>query len=148
MSEIQNAVDAVQEVAAEVSPAPVEFNNITSAADIKARLDWGEPAFTIIDIRDRQSYNEKRIAGAIPGASEEELSRVRQTLEKNRDIYIYGSSDNEAKRTALQLVESGFERVSIIAGGLSAWDTASGLTEGRDAAPDKLRPGFVNNITE
>ncbi len=148
MSEIQDAVDAVQEVAAEVSPAPVEFNNVTSAADVKARLDWGEPAFTMIDVRDRASYNEKRIAGAIPGASEEELSRVRQTLEADRDIYVYGGSDDEAKRVASQLSESGFGRVSVIEGGLSAWNAAGGLTEGRDADPDKVSPGFVNKVTD
>lgn len=147
-SEVEAAVDAVQEVAAEISPAPVEFNSVTSATDVKARLDWGEPAFTIIDTRDRVSYNDRRIAGAIPAASEEELNRVRQTLETSRDIYVYGSSDNEAKQVASQLADGGFDRVSIIEGGLSAWDAAGGLTEGRDAAPDKLRPGFVNSMTD
>jgi rhodanese-related sulfurtransferase len=148
MSEIQASVEAIQEMAKRVSPAPVGFSDVTSAADIKARLDWGEPAFTIIDVRDRQSYNEQRIVGAIPAGLEEELNRVRQTLEPNRDIYVYGNSDDDAKRTASQLVESGFERVSIIKDGLSAWTAAGGLMEGCNAKSDEASPNLPNSDSE
>lgn len=148
MSEAQNAIEAAQEIVTEVSPAPVEFKNVTPATDVKARLDWGESAFTIIDIRDRKIYNEQRIAGAIPAASDEDRSRVYQTLEKERDIYVYGHSDSDAKEAAQQLAEDGFKRVSIIEGGLAAWAAAGGLTEGRNATPDKMNPDFVNDIVE
>ena len=93
MSGIINAVDAVQEVAAEMSPAPATFESVSSAADLKARLDWGEPALTIIDVRDRDSFNNERIMGAISMPIEELTDRVGQTLEINRDIYVYGASD-------------------------------------------------------
>lgn len=146
MSEIERAVDAVQEVVAEVSPAPVEFNKMTSATDVKARLDWGEPALTIIDIRDRESYNDRRIAGAIPGASEEELKRVRESLEAERDIYVYGNSDDDGKRVAADLEKAGFERVAVLKGGLSAWKSAGGLTEGRDTQSPKVSPEFAQKL--
>ncbi|MEO1094089.1 MAG: rhodanese-like domain-containing protein [Cyanobacteria bacterium J06638_28] len=148
MSEIQDAVDAVQEIAVEVSPAPVEFNRVTSATDVKARLDWGEPALTIIDIRDRQSFNEKRIMGAIQASSEEAMARVQQTLEADRDIYLYGASDAEAKQVAAQFDAAGFKRVAVLEGGLPAWDAIGGATEGRNAEPNEVSPGFVKNVTE
>jgi rhodanese-related sulfurtransferase len=148
MSELQNAVDAVQEIATEFSPAPVEFHRTTAPADIKARLDWGEPAFTIIDVRDRESFNEKRIMGALHAHSDAEITNVQQTLEADRDIYIYGSSDEQAKRRAQEFDAAGFKRVAVIAGGLSAWEAIAGATEGRNAGPNPVSPGFVRNIVE
>jgi rhodanese-related sulfurtransferase len=32
---------------------------------LKERLDWGEPALTIIDVRDRDAFNISHICGAI-----------------------------------------------------------------------------------
>ena len=148
MSEIQNAIDAVQEVAVEVSPAPVEFNRVTAAADIKARLDWGEPALTIIDLRDRQSFNAKRIMGAVHACADDEIRRVQQTLEVDRDIYLYGNSNEDAKRTAIQFDAAGFKRVAVIEGGLSAWEAIGGATEGRNAGPNPVSPNFVQNVAE
>ena len=50
----------------DVTPVPTEFKPVTPPLDIKKRLDWGEPALTIIDVRDRTAYNQERIMGAIP----------------------------------------------------------------------------------
>jgi rhodanese-related sulfurtransferase len=36
------------------------------AHDLKLRLEWGHPALTIIDVRDRHTYNQGHISGAIP----------------------------------------------------------------------------------
>lgn len=130
MSGIIDAVDAVQEVAAEVSPAPAKFEVVTSATDLKARLDWGEPALTIIDVRDRKSYNEERIMGAISLPIEELTSRAPETLETDRDIYVYGDSDQATEGAAIQMYEAGFEHIAAIKGGLSAWREAGGATEG------------------
>ena len=126
MSGIIDAVDAVQEVAAEVSTAPATFDSVSSAVDLKARLDWGEPALTIVDIRDRESFNNERIMGAISIPIEELITRIGQTLEINRDIYVYGDTDKATIGAAIQLHEAGFERISAIEGGLSAWKYANG----------------------
>jgi rhodanese-related sulfurtransferase len=32
---------------------------------LKKRLDWGEPALTIIDVRDREAFNTSHITGAV-----------------------------------------------------------------------------------
>ncbi|MEO0458126.1 MAG: rhodanese-like domain-containing protein [Cyanobacteria bacterium P01_A01_bin.114] len=130
---INEAVDAVQEIAAEVSPAPATFDQVASAADLRARLNWGEPALTIIDVRDRESYNDMRITGAISLPVEELTQRAGQTLESNRDIYVYGDNDEATSGAALQLHSAGFERVSALRGGLMAWKANGGAIEGRKA---------------
>ena len=133
MSEIMNAVEATQEIVNEVSPAPQTFERFTAPEDLKARLDWGEPAFTIIDVRDRTQYNEQRIQGAIHYNPDELVERVQQTLELDRDIYIYADDEGAASIAAAKLDEAGFKKVAVLEGGLNAWQAASGVVEGRAA---------------
>lgn len=130
---INEAVDAVQEIAAEITPVPATFDRVASASDLKARLNWGEPALTIIDVRDRESFNDMRITGAISLPIEVLTERASQTLEPNRDIYVYGETDEATMGAALQLHSAGFERVSALRGGLPAWKANQGPIEGRKA---------------
>ncbi|MEM1251861.1 MAG: rhodanese-like domain-containing protein [Cyanobacteria bacterium P01_H01_bin.21] len=132
MSGIIDAVEAVQEIAAEVSPAPAKFDNVSSTADLKARLDWGEPALTIIDVRDRKSFNEERIMGAISLPIDELAARAAQNLEMDRDIYVYGDNDQATEGAAIQMYKAGFERIAAIRGGLPAWKAVGGAVEGRN----------------
>lgn len=132
MSGIIDAVDAVQEIAAEVSPAPAGFDNVSSTADLKSRLDWGEPALTIIDVRDRESFNNERIMGAISLPIGELITRAPQILELDRDIYVYGDSNQATEGAAIQMYQAGFERIAAIKGGLPAWKAVGGAVEGRN----------------
>jgi rhodanese-related sulfurtransferase len=132
MSEIVDAVEAAQEIANEVSPAPQTFERFTSAEDLKARLNWGEPALTIIDVRDREQFNEQRIQGAIPYPADELVKRAQETLESNRDIYIYADDEGAAVNAASQLDQAGFQKVAVLEGGLKAWKAAAGAVEGRN----------------
>lgn len=89
--------------------------------DLKARLDWGEPALTIIDIRDRALFNESHVMGAISMPATELMSRITSSLEFDRDLYIYAGTDEEAKVAAEQLRAVGYEQVSVLRGGVAAW---------------------------
>lgn len=89
--------------------------------DLKARLDWGEPALTIIDVRDRNEFNISHIMGAVPMPLNEPLQRVLGKLELGRDIYIYGTTDEETAAAATKLRGLGYQNVSEIRGGLAAW---------------------------
>lgn len=89
--------------------------------DLKARLDWGEPALTIIDVRDRSEFNTSHILGAVPMPLNESTHRVLDKLELGRDIYIYGATDEETATAAAQLRAAGYQNVSEIRGGLAAW---------------------------
>lgn len=102
----------------------------TDAHVLKSRLEWGEPAFTIIDVRDRQTYNEGHIMGALPMTMDGLGDAAAKSLAKSRDIYIYGGSDDETTRAAQALRSSGFENVSELKGGLAAWKAIGGPTEG------------------
>jgi rhodanese-related sulfurtransferase len=92
--------------------------------DLKARLDWGEPALTIVDVRDRDAFNEARITGAISFPLAELVERATQTLEKIRDIYVYGDTDEMTASAASYLQDAGFQHVAKLQGGLAAWQAA------------------------
>ncbi|QIZ69960.1 rhodanese-like domain-containing protein [Oxynema aestuarii] len=91
------------------------------ASDLKARLDWGEPALTIVDVRDRDDFNEAHICGAVSIPRAQLLDRALRFLELTRDIYIYGTSDEETARAAGELRRAGYRKVSELRGGVAAW---------------------------
>jgi len=100
---LPSAINAVQELVEEISPAPVTFKRISSAKALKNRLDWGKPDLTIIDVRDRYAFNQERITGAVLVDLEHLIHQVNQMLEINRDIYIYGASEEDTINAASQL---------------------------------------------
>jgi rhodanese-related sulfurtransferase len=97
---------------------------------LKSRLEWGEPAFTILDVRDRMTYNQGHIMGAMSMALDELVDRATPSLAKSRDIYVYGANDEETAQAAQMLRSAGFEHVSHLRGGLAAWKAVGGPTEG------------------
>lgn len=92
--------------------------------DLKQRLDWGEPALTIIDIRERQDFQEIHVSGSVSIPYPDLLISVTRCFESNRDLYIYGNSDGEAEMAADQLRQAGYSRVSVLRGGVAAWKAA------------------------
>ena len=130
MSEQKAEAKAISEikekVVDKVAPTPPEITAKSSAQAMKERLQWGEPGLTIIDARDRESFLEERITGAM-------LLSDMSKLENNREIYVYGNSDSEAEEAANDLRQSGYEKVSQLQGGLAGWKAVDGPTEGRAA---------------
>ena len=119
------AISEIKEnVVDKVAPTPPEMTAKSSAQALKERLQWGEPGLTIIDARDRESFLEERITGAM-------LISDMNKLEPNREIYVYGSKDQEAAEAADNLRQSGYEKVSQLQGGLAGWKAVQGPTEGR-----------------
>lgn len=114
-------------------PVPAPLKPQSTVFDLKERLDWGEPALTIIDIRSRDAFNASRITGAVLIPADELAVRVSATLEYERDIYIYGDSDAQSADAAAQLREVGFQNVAELTGGLAAWNAARGAVEGYTA---------------
>jgi len=98
--------------------------------ELLQRLNWGEPALTIIDTRDRAAFNNERITGAVPMSQEHLPDAAIPDLEYNRDIYLYGDTAESAATAANQLRQAGYQKVAEIRGGLSAWKDISGPTEG------------------
>lgn len=101
------------------TPRPLQAQS--RVYDLKARLDWGEPALTILDVRDRTEFNTSHILGAVPMPINEPTDRVLDKLELGRDIYVYGETDEETATAAAKLRNAGYQNVSEIRGGLAAW---------------------------
>ncbi len=102
-------------------PTPPPLKAQSLVYDLKARLDWGEPALTIVDVRDRSEFNQNHILGAMSIPMPELLPRASATLEVTRDIYIYGDTDEETAEAANALRTAGFHNVSELRGGVAAW---------------------------
>ncbi len=98
--------------------------------DLKHRLAWGEPALTIVDVRDRAAYNRSRIMGALSLPMADLVERALDTVELTRDIYVYGETDDETAVAAQQLRMAGFVSVSELKGGLAAWKALGYQIEG------------------
>jgi rhodanese-related sulfurtransferase len=97
---------------------------------LKNRLDWGEPALTIIDVRDRPAFNASHIMGAIAMPIAELVSRAQASLELVRDIYVYGESEEQTIEAAEQLRNVGYQHTAELIGGLTAWEKAQYPIEG------------------
>jgi rhodanese-related sulfurtransferase len=89
--------------------------------DLKARLDWGAPALTIIDVRDRSEFQTSHILGAISMPLDRLAKHALSSLELTRDIYIYGETDEETAQGAAHLRSVGYVNVSELRGGVAAW---------------------------
>ncbi|PSN10877.1 rhodanese-like domain-containing protein [filamentous cyanobacterium CCT1] len=105
-------------------PKPSPLRPKSRVYDLKERLDWGEPALTIIDVRDRAEFNQSHITGAISIPVDSLLDTAAQCFEVTRDLYIYSNTDDEAAAVAEQLRAAGFSRVAIVRGGVAAWKAA------------------------
>lgn len=105
-------------------PKPSPMQPMARVYDLKERLDWGEPALTIIDIRDRADFNESHVTGAISMPAGLVLQMAANSLELDRDLYLYGNTDDEATATAQRLKDAGYHHVSVLRGGVAAWKAA------------------------
>ncbi|VEP11670.1 Rhodanese-related sulfurtransferase [Hyella patelloides LEGE 07179] len=105
-------------------PIPEPIQNQSSVGTLKQRLDWGEPALTIIDVRPRELFNITHIRGSIPMPMEEPADLTLASLELNRDIYVYAATNEQAAVAANKLRQLGYQNVSELIGGLTAWKKA------------------------
>lgn len=99
-------------------------------AALKNRLDWGEPALTIVDVRDRNAFNASHIMGAIVMPMNELVTTARASLELIRDIYVYGETDEQTAEAASKLRDAGYQCIAELTGGLAAWNMAKYPIEG------------------
>jgi len=145
MSEVENTILKAKDKLPEVTPTPPPQQMPQSSAQaLKDRLQWGEPAFTILDVRDRTTFNQSRILGAMPMSIDDLPDRAKASLDLNRDIYVYGENDEQSAQAAAKLREAGFERVSELRGGLAAWKAIGGPTEGTAEQGNDVGKGAYN----
>ena len=105
-------------------PIPEPIKAQSRVFDLKERLDWGEPALTIIDVRSRDVFYANRIMGAISMPLDELVARASTSLDTERDIYVYGETNGQTAAAAAHLREAGYQNVAELVGGLTAWKAA------------------------
>lgn len=151
MANVQDSIQNAKEKMPNVTPTPPGLHAQATPAELKSRLQWGEPGLTIIDVRDRDSFNECRILGAIPMQMDTLVDVAKSQLEFTRDIYVYGSSDEETAQAAQKLRQGGFQRVAEIRGGLDAWQEIAAPTEGvaaRGEADNASEYNIISRLQE
>ena len=114
-------------------PIPAPLKAQSRVYDLKERLDWGEPALTIIDVRDRSLFNISHISGAVSLPMNELVNRALVNFELTRDIYVYGSTQEQTATAAAQLRNAGYQNVAELIGGLAAWKAVDYPIEGNSA---------------
>lgn len=116
-------------------PIPESLKDKSSVASLKKRLDWGEPALTIVDVRDSSTFNATHIMGAVSIPMNELVARAIASLELIRDIYVYGETNEQTAEAAFNLRQAGYKNVAELLDGLPAWKTIGYPTEGSATAP-------------
>jgi rhodanese-related sulfurtransferase len=104
-----------------IIPTPPPLRARSLVYELKTRLDWGNPALTIIDARDRVLFNTSHIMGAISMPLPVLVDRALTSLSLNRDLYVYGDTDEETAEAATLLRRAGYRNVSELRGGAAAW---------------------------
>ncbi|WOD38185.1 rhodanese-like domain-containing protein [Nodosilinea sp. E11] len=128
---VAEGIESVKDKVTQPLPTPPDMSKSQASPDeLLKRLNWGEPALTILDVRSREAFNDERITGAVPMPIEQIPGGIESTLEPKRDIYIYGDSNDQAAQAASQLRQAGYTSVAVVQGGLPAWKGISGPTEG------------------
>lgn len=146
----RKVIETLKDRMPEVTPTPPAFHQQATAHELKARLMWGEPGLTIVDVRDREVFNQAHIMGAITMPMERLLESARIGLMPTRDIYVYGSNDEETSSAANTLRQAGFRRVAELKGGIDAWTEIRGAMEGpaTDESPSAGAYNLMSRLQE
>ncbi|MGF1535381.1 MAG: rhodanese-like domain-containing protein [Elainellaceae cyanobacterium] len=132
MANVEENILSAKDAVTDPLPTPPDMDQTVSANTLKERLNWGEPALSILDVRSKESFDDERILGAINVSADSLVGDVseKHALEANRDLFVYGSSDEAASEAAGQLRQAGYKKVAAVKGGLTAWKACGGSVEG------------------
>jgi rhodanese-related sulfurtransferase len=130
MTDLQDTIVNAKDKLPDVTPTPPGFHSEATAYELKSRLEWGEPGLTILDVRNHEAFHDCRIMGAMTMPIDALPKIPENTIPKNRDIYVYGTNDEETAEAARILRSAGFQRVAELKGGLQAWGELEGSVEG------------------
>ncbi len=108
----------------------------TDPWDVKTDMERGRTDFVVIDVRSREDYEARRIAGAVSLPHRSINAETTSHLPKDKVLvtYCWGPGCNASTKGALRLAALGF-RVKELIGGLEYWIKDGGQVEG------KLEPG-------
>lgn len=110
------------------------MNTITTE-QLRERLESGSHDFVLLDVIDQPAYNFQHLPQAINIPLEELDHRAYKVLPKNKEIIIYCDTKNcsDAIAAARQLQQKGYDHLTVLDGGLSAWIDAQYPLRGETA---------------
>jgi rhodanese-related sulfurtransferase len=147
MADIENIVETIKDKIPDITPTPPHLHPIASAHELKSRLEWGEPALTILDIRDSSAFHECRIMGAMNTPVENLATLAEASLSPKRDIYLYGETNEKTAEAANLLRQAGYEHVAQLEGGLAMWREIGGAVEGTATEEKKPQADAYNVVS-
>jgi rhodanese-related sulfurtransferase len=74
------------------------------------------------DIRESFEYKKSRIKGFINMPSSGNINLVTDTMDKNRPIFLYCTTNTRGRRVATKFTDKGFTQVYCLEGGIKAWE--------------------------
>lgn len=117
---------------------------VSLSATDKLRAQKG---FSFVDVRSPAEFDRYRIAGSINIPLH--LVKTKEFLKKLPVVLVNdGRSTTELEKTCAELKQIGFERVSILDGGLFAWYTNKRALEGDPVAQSKLNRMSAEELFE
>ncbi|WP_218081945.1 SRPBCC family protein [Anthocerotibacter panamensis] len=123
------AVVGEKDIAVGYETSHIPQPNVITTQELRNRLDWGEIALTILDVRPLEAFRAGHIRGANTAPAEvvEERAydlagRVEQGMD--RQILVYSDRDGLSAQAATQLRAAGYTLVLDYVDGFSAWQEA------------------------
>ncbi len=113
------------------------MNGLISCEDL-ARLMASNQLYAVFDVRERGEFNQRQISNAtsLP-RSQIEFRIAALVPDPNVPIVVYDDGDARASLAAATLSRLGYEQISILDGGLGAWQTEGGPTVSGVNVPSK-----------
>ena len=106
-------------------PIPGAIQDRSTVGTLFKRIERGEAALTIIDVRPKVFFDIPHIMSSISMPTDEINDLTLSSLELNRDIYVYAETDRQTAIAAQNLRHLGYQKVSELIGGLRAWKKAN-----------------------
>jgi adenylyltransferase/sulfurtransferase len=89
-----------------------------TAAEVKRRIDAGEDLF-ILDVREPFEYQIANIGGTLIPLGQ--IPHRLHEIDREREIVVHCKFGARSQRVAEFLMQSGYSKVSNLAGGIMAW---------------------------
>jgi len=115
-----------KESVAEIGNLVANDSNLVSPQVIMNEGKDGSPTFLLIDIRNTEQFGIDHISNAVnmPAFSlftDESLAFLKEALETEKDVVLYGSDHLQANGPWLLLRQVGFDNIKVMKGGFEAY---------------------------
>jgi len=94
-----------------------------SAQELKQRLDAGDDLF-VLDVREPYEFQAANLGGTLIPMNE--VPQRLGEINRDREIVVHCHAGVRSQRVAEFLQQSGYSRVSNLAGGILAWGAVKG----------------------